>query len=286
MSMTIAAAGAAVPAARERHPEVFAAAARRKRRFQIALLVLAAYLAWSCWLFEITPARVFGGLDKMAVVLRQMVVWKDMASWDYAGIFEGLAQTLAMAFLGTLVAALVAVPLGFLGARNVNGVKLLRWPVRRLFDLLRGIDTLVWALVFVRAVGLGPLAGVLAIMTSDTGTLGKLYAEAVENVDRKPMEGVRATGAGALQELRFGALPQVLPVFLSQALYFFESNTRSATVLGVVGAGGIGLQLSDRIRVQYWDQACFIIVLILVTVAVIDFLSRKIRERFIGTSNA
>lgn len=286
MKMTLAAAEAAVPAARERHPEVFAAASRRHQRLLLAFAVLLAYLAWSCWLFGITPARLFGGLDKMGIVLRQMLVWKDMASWDYAGILEGLGQTLAMAFLGTLVAALLAVPLGFLGARNVNGVALLRWPVRRLFDVLRGIDSLVWALVFVRAVGLGPLAGVLAIMTSDTGTLGKLYAEAVENVDRKPMEGVRATGAGPLQELRYGALPQVFPVFLSQALYFFESNTRSATVLGVVGAGGIGLQLSERIRVQYWDQACFIIVLILVTVAVIDFLSRKIRERFIGTSNA
>jgi phosphonate transport system permease protein len=154
--------------------------------------------------------------------------------------------------------------------------------LRRCFDGLRGIDALIWALAFIHVVGLGPFAGIMAIAVTDAGTLAKLFAEAVENVDRKPVEGVRATGARSIQVARFGILPQVLPVFLSQTLYYFESNTRSATILGVVGAGGIGLQLSDRIRVNDWQEAAFIILLILITVSLIDFLSGHVRTRVVS----
>ena len=258
------------------------AARRGQRRILVGLLAVTAYLAFSAWFFDITPQRLFGGLDKLWIVLRQMLVWRGMATWDYGGILLGLGETLAMAFLGTLLAALIALPMGFLAARNMVRVALVRQVVRRAADVFRGVDSLVWALVYVRAVGLGPLAGVLAIITRDIGDFTKLYSEAIENIDNKPMDGVRATGASGLQELRFGALPQVLPVLLSQVLYLFESNVRSATVLGVVGAGGIGLQLSERIRVQYWDQAAFIILLVLLTVTVIDTASRHLRQRFIG----
>ena len=140
---------------------------------------------------------------------------------------------------------------------------------------------MIWALVFVNVVGLGPFAGILAIFVNDTGTLSKLFAEAIENVDNKPIEGVRASGGSRLEVIRFGILPQVLPVMLSNTLYFFESNTRSATILGVVGAGGIGLHLSDRIRVNNWDEASFIIIMILITVFLIDILSRQVRRKFI-----
>lgn len=256
---------------------------RRKLWLQRAAIVgLLAYLAFCVWVFDISLERVFGGLDKMWIVLRSMLVWKDMATWDYGGILVGLAETLGMAFLGTFVASLFAMIIGFVAARNVVSNPIVHHLVRRFLDLLRGVDTLIWALVFVRAVGLGPLAGVLSIMVSDTGTLSKLYSEAVENVDRKPIEGVRSTGAGNLKVYRFGYLPQVLPVFLSTSLYWFESNTRSATILGIVGAGGIGMQLSERMKVQYWDQACFIIVLILLTVAIIDTGSKWIRLNLIG----
>jgi phosphonate transport system permease protein len=173
------------------------------------------------------------------------------------------------------------VPLGFLGARNVLPNWVLRFSLRRSFDFLRGVDALVWALVYVRAVGLGPLAGVLAIATSDIGTLSKLYAEAIENAERKQIEGVRATGASGVQVTRFGILPQVVPIMLSNALYMFESNTRSATILGIVGAGGIGFQLSDRIRAHRWDEVGFIIVMIIVAVASIDLLSHLLRTRLI-----
>jgi membrane dipeptidase len=134
---------------------------------------------------------------------------------------------------------------------------IVRQGVRRILDMLRGIDQLVWGLVFVRAVGLGPLAGVLAIFISDLGTLSKLYSEAIENIDRKQVEGVRATGAGPFAVIRYGYLPQVLPVFISQSLYFWESNTRSATILGIVGAGGIGMILIERFRASLYDQVAF-----------------------------
>jgi phosphonate transport system permease protein len=162
---------------------------------------------------------------------------------------------------------------------------LLRFPIRRSFDFLRGVDALVWALVFVRAVGLGPLAGVLAIATTDIGILSKLFAEAIENVDRKQVDGVQATGANAVQRVRFGIIPQVLPIMVSNALYMFESNVRSATILGIVGAGGIGFHLSDRIRAHRWEEVGFIIIMIIVFVALIDFISHIIRSRLINAGS-
>jgi phosphonate transport system permease protein len=202
------------------------------------------------------------------------------AQWQ--DILRGLAESVAMAFLGTFVATLIAVPLGFLGARNVVVNTLAHFSIRRVFDGFRGVDQLIWALAFVRAVGLGPLAGVLAITAADVCILAKLFAEAIENADRRQIEGIQAVGASRLMVIRFGLLPQVLPVLLAQALYSFESNTRSAAILGVVGAGGIGLQIAERIRVRYWDEVAFIIILILLTVAVIDQFSARLRRRLIG----
>jgi phosphonate transport system permease protein len=177
---------------------------------------------------------------------------------------------------------MAAVPLGFLAARNIVPNAILHFGVRRSLDGLRGVDALIWALVFVSAVGLGPFAGVMALAMSDVGTLAKLFSEAIENVEREQGEGVRAAGASSLAETRFAVLPQVLPVFVSNVLYYIESNTRSATVLGVVGAGGIGLALADRIRINDWDQVCFIVIMILVTVTAIDQLSRVLREKLVG----
>ncbi len=222
---------------------------------------------------------LLNGVTKLGKVLSFML---PPAHNGYFGeFFIAILETLGMAFLGTLLAALMAVPLGFLGAKNVIPQWLFHFSLRRGFDTVRGIDMLIWALIFINVVGLGPFAGILAIAVSDTGVLSKLFAEAIENVDRKQIDGVQATGADDVQVMRFGILPQVLPVMLSNALYYFESNTRSATILGIVGAGGIGLQLSDRIRVNNWDEACFIILMILVTVALIDLLSKSIRMRII-----
>ncbi|MDF1792268.1 MAG: phosphonate ABC transporter, permease protein PhnE [Thalassobaculaceae bacterium] len=272
-----------IRAAAERFPEVFHRSPDEiwGRRALIAAAI--AYFVFCIWAFDITLERLFGGLHKMGHVLYSMVVWNNFLTWDFSGILTGLGETVGMALLGTSIASLFAMVLGFVAAKNVVPNLIIHHGVRRLLDLLRGVDTLIWALVFVRAVGLGPLAGVLSIIVSDTGTLSKLYSEAVENVDRKPIEGVRSTGASNMQRYRFGFLPQVMPVFLSMSLYWFESNTRSATILGIVGAGGIGMQLSERMKVQYWDQAAFIILLILLTVAIIDTLSKWIRMKLIGT---
>ncbi len=269
-------------AIRDRFPQIFDDRPITRARRWAPWAIGVAYIIFCVWLFDISIATLISGIDRMWIVVRSMVVWNDFWSWNFGNMFYGLFETLAMAFLGTVIASLLAVPLGFLAAANVVRFGLLRHAVRRFLDVLRGVDQLIWALVFVRAVGLGPLAGVLAIITSDTGTLSKVYSEAIENVEKKQLDGVKATGAGTLQLYRFGALPQITPVFLSLSLYFFESNTRSATILGIVGAGGIGLQLSERMRANLWDQTAFIILMILVTVAVIDHLSRLIRERFIG----
>ncbi|MFN4159664.1 MAG: phosphonate ABC transporter, permease protein PhnE [Gemmobacter sp.] len=192
-----------------------------------------------------------------------------------------IAETVAMAFLGTLAASILAVPLGFMGARNTMPLGPLRFAVRRVFDVVRGVDSLIWAILFVSIIGLGPFAGILAIAVNDTGVLAKLYAEAIENADAEQSRGVRATGAGRVQVIRFGIWPQVVPLFLTNTLYFFESNVRSATILGVVGAGGIGFYLMDRILINAWPQVAFIILLILITVAVIDWLSHRIRRQLI-----
>ncbi len=192
-----------------------------------------------------------------------------------------IAETVAMAFLGTLAASVMAVPLGFLGARNTMPLGPLRFAVRRVFDVVRGVDSLIWAILFVSIIGLGPFAGILAIAVNDTGVLAKLYAEAIENADADQSRGVRATGAGRVQVIRFGIWPQVVPVFLTNTLYFFESNVRSATILGVVGAGGIGFFLMDRILINAWPQVAFIILLILITVGVIDWVSHRIRRGLI-----
>ncbi|MCR9072809.1 MAG: phosphonate ABC transporter, permease protein PhnE [Alphaproteobacteria bacterium] len=271
-----------IRAAAERFPEVFTEPARVVWGRRALFVGAIAYFAFCVWAFEITFERLFGGLHKMGHVIYSMVIWNDFLSWDFTGILIGLGETVGMALLGTTIASIFALIFGFVAAKNVVPNRIVHHVVRRFLDILRGVDTLIWALVFVRAVGLGPLAGVLSIIVSDTGTLSKLYSEAVENIDRKPIEGVRSTGAGRMQGYRFGFLPQVMPVFLSLSLYWFESNTRSATILGIVGAGGIGMQLSERMKVQYWDQAAFIILLILQTVALIDTLSKWIRMRLIG----
>ena len=239
------------------------------------------WIALCGWWFDITPQRILGGLENLGVILRLMVPPQPGEHWDE--IVNSLAQTVAMAFLGTFIAAIVAVPLGFLGAGNVVTNWLFHFSLRRLFDGFRGVDQLIWALVFVRAVGLGPLAGVLAIAVADIAVLAKLYAEAIENAEKRQVEGVRATGARSTLVVRFGLLPQVFPVMLAQALYFVESNTRSASVLGIVGAGGIGLSIAERIRIRAWDEVAFIIILLLVTVAIIDWLSARVRSRLIGS---
>ena len=265
--------------ARARFPRAFALPWRERVARIVLVIGALGWLGYLHWLFDF--AKILSGLDRLWIILGLMVDWSRIGSWDHVQIWQSMLETVAMAFLGTLLASIVALPLGFMGARNVIPSGIFRFLTRRVFDVFRGLDQLIWALVFVRAMGLGPIAGILAIFVSDTGVLAKLYAEAIENTERGQIEGVRSVGATELMTLRLGVLPQVLPVMLSQALYQLESNSREATILGLVGAGGIGLRLSERIQINAWDQVAYIIVLILITVAAIDFVSKRIRTRLI-----
>jgi phosphonate transport system permease protein len=266
-----------------RFPHIFQPAWRRQLTTWVITMTIGLFTLYclqALGFFDIE--RIKTGLNKLLGVLRFML---PPASHGRTWVFiQAIFETLGMAFLGTLLASLVSVPLGFLGAKNIVTNPVFHFGLRRFVDFLRGVDALIWALVWINVVGLGPFAGILAIAVSNTGELSKLFSEAIENVDRKQMDGVRASGASTLQTMVYGVWPQVSPVILSNSLYYFESNTRSATILGIVGAGGIGLQLADRIRVMAWDQVSLLIIMILVVVYGIDFVSGHIRQRFIKAS--
>jgi phosphonate ABC transporter permease subunit PhnE len=192
----------------------------------------------------------------------------------------GAVTTVEIALLGTVVAAALALPLGFLSARNVAPPGVF-YPARAMLNLFRSVDTLVYALIFVAAVGLGPFPGVLAVLAYTTTSLAKLYSEAIEGIDAGPVDAVTATGATRLQVLRYGVLPQVLPLFLSYVLYRLETNIRAATVLGFVGAGGIGFYLQTYLRMIDYPAASTTLLVTIAMVMVIDALSSRLRARLV-----
>jgi phosphonate transport system permease protein len=202
--------------------------------------------------------------------------------WHHADVAWALFETVLMAFLGTISAALIALPLGFLAASNFMPIRAARFAIRRAFDFMRGVDGLIWTIILSRAFGPGPMTGALAILMTDTGAFGKTFSEALENIDEKQVEGLRSTGANALQRARFGVIPQVTPVLLSQVLYNLESNTRSATVIGAIVGGGIGLLLTQAIQTQKdWEDVAYYMILIVLTVMAMDSLSGWLRRRLI-----
>ncbi len=211
--------------------------------------------------------------------------WQDFwgnKMWRHADVAWALSETILMAFLGTFGGALVALPLAFLAAKNFTPILAVRFAIRRVFDFVRGVDALIWTIVLSRAFGLGPMTGALAILITDTGSFGKMFSEALENVDEKQIEGVQSTGAKPLQRYRFGVIPQVTPVLLSQILYFFESNTRGATIIGAITGGGIGLMLTQAIQTQKdWEEVAYYIILIVLLVMMMDSLSGWLRRKLI-----
>lgn len=190
---------------------------------------------------------------------------------------QEMIVTLQIALWGTALAVVFAVPLGLLSSANIAPAWV-RQPVRRVMDAARAINEMVFAMLFIVAVGLGPFAGVLALFVHTTGVLAKLFSEAVESIDVQPVEGIRATGANALEEIVYGVIPQVLPLWISYSLYRFESNVRSASVVGMVGAGGIGVILWEIIRGFQYAETCAVMIIIIVTVTVIDLISAQIRK--------
>jgi phosphonate transport system permease protein len=242
----------------------------------LGFVVLVA-LGWCAWDTGADPLRLIRGLPWIFDILGRMLP-PDLRVLPAALL--GALKTVEIALLGTAAAALLALPLGVISARNVAAPALF-YPARAVLNFFRSVDTLVYALIFVAAVGLGPFPGVLAVIAYTTTSLAKLYSEAVEGIDRGPVDAITATGATRLQILRFGVLPQVLPLFLSYVLYRLESNIRAATVLGFVGAGGIGFYLQTYLRMIDYPAASTVLLVTVAMVMVVDTLSSKLRERLV-----
>jgi phosphonate ABC transporter permease subunit PhnE len=238
--------------------------------------VLAVFV-WSAVATEVSIGRMVEGLPFMWDFLRRMVP-PDPSVLGNA--IRGAIQTIQIAIVGTVVAAVLALPVGFAAARNA-APRWLFYTSRLLLNAFRAVDTLVYALFFVAAVGLGPFPGVLAVIVYTTTVLAKLYSEAIEAIEPGPVEAVRATGATALQVLRWGVLPQLVPQFLSFTLYRFETNIRAAAVLGFVGAGGIGFYVQTYLRLLNYPAAASVLLVLVGLVMVVDFASSRLRARLV-----
>ena len=272
---------AAVAEDRGRHPALFAPAQGERARRAVLWGTGGALTLYCLWHFGFLSAAFLHGTAKFAsVVVAQLFPpsgWANLPEF-----LKVMGETIAMALVGTLMGAVFAFPLSFFASKNMMPARPVQFGTRRFADLLRSFDYLIWALIFVRAIGLGPLAGIMAIAIVETGTFIKLYSEAIENLDRKQVDGIKAAGGNGIEQIRFGVLPQVLPMMLSNTLYMFEHNVRSASILGIVGAGGIGFLLADRLRAYELREACLIILMVIVAVYLIDWLSKTLREALIG----
>ncbi len=240
-------------------------------------VLLALILAWSWGGAEVNPALLWRDADNMRVFLADFFP-PDFRQWRL--YMSEMLVTVQIAVWGTALAIVCSIPLGILSSENLAPWWICQ-PVRRVMDAFRSINEMVFAMLFVVAVGLGPFAGVMALFVGTTGVLAKLFAEAVEAIEPGPVEGVRATGSSSLQEVIYGVIPQVLPLWISYALYRFESNVRSATVVGMVGAGGIGVTLWEAIRGFQMAQTSAILIIIIVAVSCIDIVSQRLRKHFI-----
>ncbi len=265
---------------RARHREVFAPDWRRRTALLAGIILALVLAAYGFWRLDFSLTRLGSGLGQIAQMVSLM--FPPSPGNRLPLYLQALTETLAIALLGTLTAAVLAFPVGFLAAKNVVPNIFAHFAVRRVLDVFRGVDVLIWALIFINVVGLGPFAGILAITASDFGSFGKLFSEAIEAADKRPVEGVIASGGTRLHALRFALIPQIFPVIASQVLYYFESNTRSATIIGIVGAGGIGLHLAEQIRILEWNVVAFLVLMILVAVAIIDWVSSRLRFAIIG----
>ncbi|OUM00840.1 phosphonate ABC transporter, permease protein PhnE [Variovorax sp. JS1663] len=251
-----------------------AAAPKRGLAWHLSWAILLLLLAASWKGADMRPFELLRDSGNMATYAAEFFP-PDFTDWRmYA---QEMLVTLQIALWGTALSVVAAVPLALLASANI-----VPWwvyqPVRRLMDACRAINEMVFAMLFVVAVGLGPFAGVLALWVHTTGVLAKLFAEAVESIDPQPVEGIRSTGASALHEIVYGVIPQVMPLWISYALYRFESNVRSASVVGMVGAGGIGVVLWEIIRGFQYAQTCAVMIIIVISVSLIDLVSARIRK--------
>jgi len=264
---------------KERFPRVFSETLKVRAARWLTGCTVVAVLIYSLNRFGFFSEKFYGSLGKMAIMFGQM--FPPTTGGQFLDYVDAIGETLSMALIGSLIGGILALPLAFMAAKNFNRFRPLQFGTRRFADVLRAADYMIWGLVFVRAMGLGPIPGIMAIAIIDTGILIILYSEAIENIDNKQIEGVKASGGSMLEVIRFGVMPQVMPVLLTNALYMFESNVRAATILGIVGAGGIGFLLSDNLRAFEFSNALTIILMIIVVVYIIDYGSRKLRESYI-----
>jgi phosphonate transport system permease protein len=265
--------------------------ARRRRQSLLVLAVLAVLIVLAGRFGEVNLANLVDNISNFTSYFSRILpklsaayFGADVADWywNITGWLKLLLDTVLIAYLGTLIGAGGAFAISFLAAANLAPSSVLRWIIKRVFEFCRTVPDLVFALMFVSAFGLGPLAGILSISIHTFGTLGKLFTEAVENIDMKPVEGVRSTGSHFVETVRFGALPQVMATFSSYTLLRFEINVRSGSVVGMVGAGGIGQDLFVAIRKFYYTDVSAILLMIVVCVAAIDLITEQIRHRLSG----
>ena len=264
------------------------AVARQRRRWFATFAVLVGLALLAGYFGEVELGKLFSHLSGLTSYFGRILPRLSYANfagdigdwyWNFFGWLNLLFDTVLIAYLATLVGTLGAGLLGFVAAGNLGPSRAVRWAVTRLFEFCRTVPDIVFALLFVAAFGLGPLAGVLAIGIHSFGTLGKLFTEVIENIDMKPVDGVRSTGGRFADIVRFAALPQILPNLASYALLRFEINVRSGSIVGFVGAGGIGQDLFVAIRKFYYTDVSAILLMIIVTVSLIDLLTERIRHR-------
>jgi phosphonate transport system permease protein len=252
---------------------------RQWLQWGVVLVAVAAALAWSARDLDLSPAELVRGLPWIADFVSRMLP----PNWGFMRqLAKPVLETVQLAVWGTLLAVILALPLCFLAARNLSPHPLVFHGVRQVFNAARGINEIIFSLIFVAAVGLGPFAGVLALSIHGAGMLGKFFAEAIEEADAGPVEALRATGASPLQVIAFAVLPQALPAWIAATLYRLEVNLRAATILGMVGAGGIGFELYSSLKLfQYEDTAtCVIVILAMVMTA--DYVSSRLRARILA----
>jgi phosphonate transport system permease protein len=264
---------------------------RRRRQSLLVLAILAILVAIAGRFGEVDLSYLIEHISNFTSYFGRIIpkltfahFGADVADWywNVTGWLKLLLDTVLIAYLGTLFGAGGAFLIAFFAAANLAPSNVLRWSIKRIFEFCRTVPDLVFALMFVSAFGLGPLAGILAIAIHTFGTLGKLFTEAIENIDMKPVEGVRSTGSRFVEMVRFGALPQVTSSFASYTLLRFEINVRSGSVVGMVGAGGIGQDLFVAIRKFYYTDVSAILLMIIVSVAIIDLVTERIRHRLSG----
>ncbi|WP_287277476.1 MULTISPECIES: phosphonate ABC transporter, permease protein PhnE [unclassified Okeania] len=259
-------------------PAVIEMLAQEKKRVTntriMFVLGAATILVFSALQSEINFLTLFQKSGNMVEYI-QSYFPPDFSDWKI--YLEDTIITISMGLWGTILAAIFAVPFSILASENMSPIWIVQ-PIRRILDAMRAINEVVFALIFVVAVGLGPFAGVLALFVHTAGTLGKLFSEAVESIEPGPVEGIRATGASKIQEIIFGVIPQVMPLWTSFVLYRFESNVRSASVLGIVGAGGIGVSLYQSFGSFLYQKVCAILIILILATSIIDLLSAKLRN--------